>query len=58
MRTSNPRSWVVLLVAGFACVGAHGAGQTTIKDAESAVSQFEEALTRILEGDAIQVGAG
>ena len=29
-----------------------------VKDAEAAVSGFEEALTRILEGDAVQVGAG
>jgi hypothetical protein len=29
-----------------------------VKDAESSVSAFEEALTRVLEGDAIAVGAG
>jgi hypothetical protein len=29
-----------------------------VKDAESSVSLFEEALTRILEGDAVAVGAG
>ena len=29
-----------------------------VKDAEAAISGFEEALTRILEGDAVQVGAG